>query len=80
MLEHLQEAKRRNYGPGNCKLQKLLDKLEEADRNILLECLADRENYSTNGIFNGLRQVGIDVGYVTVQRHRDLLCNCARNA
>jgi len=80
MLEHLQEVKRRNYGPGNCKMQKLIAKLEEADRDILLDCLADRETYSTNGIYHGLRQVGLDIGYVSVQRHRDNLCHCGRNA
>ena len=80
MLEHLKDVKRRNYGPGNCKLQRLMQGMTPDDLNILNECLSDRETYSTNGIYHGLRQAGLDVGYVTVQRHRDGLCHCGRNA
>ena len=80
MLEHLQNQKRGNYGPGHCKLQKVIERLEPADRQILADCLADRDNYSTNGIFNGLVQAGIDIGYVSVQRHREQTCVCGRNA
>lgn len=80
MLEHLQETKRRNFGPHSCKLQRLIDGLEKTDRDILIECLADRDAYSTNGIYRGLRAAGIDIGYVSVQRHRDNVCVCGRNA
>ena len=80
MLEHLRNQKRGNYGPGQCKLQRLIDSLESADKQILEECLADQDNYSTNGIFRGLKQAGIQIGYLSVQRHRDSVCACDQNA
>lgn len=76
MLEHLKDARRGNYGPGNCKFQRVFEKLGEADQKILLECMADRDSYSTHGIWQGLRAAGLEIGATSVFRHRDGLCVC----
>ena len=76
MLEHLQQTKRGNYGPGNCKVQFILESLDDKDRDILLTVLDDVNNYSTHGIFAGLRSAGLMIGYGTLDRHRKNLCAC----
>jgi len=76
MLEHLEAVRRGNFGPGTCKVQTLLTELEPKDQDILLKVLADHNAYSTNGIFQGLRQAGVKIGYATLDRHRKGLCVC----
>ena len=76
MLEHLKNRTRGNYGPGNCKFARVLDSLDPADRDILLECMADRDTYSTHGIWQGLREAGVKIGATSVNRHRDGVCPC----
>ena len=76
MLEHLKSMRRQNFGPNECKMRRILDNLEHADRDILTECFANEEQYSTHGIYQGLRTAGIQIGYTTVSRHRDGLCSC----
>lgn len=76
MLEHLETMSRGNFGPGHCKVRTILNDLDVKDQQILLKVLADQTAYSTNGIFQGLRQAGLQIGYATVDRHRKGLCNC----
>jgi len=76
MLEHLKDRRRGNFGPGHCKFRRLLETLDEADRKVLSECMADRENFSTHGIWQGLREAGLQIGSTSVVRHRDGLCPC----
>ena len=76
MLEHLKQTKRGNYGPGHCKVRRMIELLEEVDREILLECLADRDAYSTYGIWQGLRAANLDIGHTSLARHRDGVCPC----
>lgn len=78
MLENLLEARRDNHGPGGCKVAKLFEKIETKDADILSKVLENEENYSTLGIFKGLRDSGIDVGYGSLHRHRRGLCACWR--
>jgi len=79
MLEHLKQGRRDNYGPGICKMSKIIDTLEDTDRTILLDVLADENRYSTYGIFRGLREAGVVIGYATLDRHRKQLCPCVVN-
>ena len=76
MLEHLKNRTRGNYGPGQCKFARLLERLDETDRNILLDCMEDRDNYSSHGIWQGLRAAGVQIGATSVNRHRDGMCPC----
>jgi hypothetical protein len=76
MLEHLETAGRGNFGPGHCKIQTILTNLDQKDRDILLKVLNDPVAYSTNGIYNGLRQAGVKIGYATIDRHRKGNCVC----
>jgi len=79
MLEHLTDSKRGNFGPGSCKIAEIARTLEDKDRQILEAVNADINNYSTYGIYRGLRQAGIEIGYATLDRHRKNLCACEVN-
>lgn len=79
MLENLVKAKRGNFGPGHCKIDNILSGLEQADADILKKVLEDGQGYSTHGIFRGLRESGVDIGYGTIDRHRKNLCACREN-
>ena len=74
MLEHLTAKKRQNFGPGECKFRVILNRLEPNDQVILEDCMTNRDEYSTHGIWQGLRSAGIHVGYTTLSRHREGLC------
>jgi len=78
MLEHLLQSRRGNHGPGHCKMARIVEKLDQSDIDILHEVLANVDEYSTHGIYQGLRESGIDIGYATVERHRKNLCVCGR--
>ena len=78
MLEHLLQSQRGNHGPGFCKMAQTIEKLDQADADILHKVLEDIDTYSTLGIYQGLRQSGIYIGYATVERHRKNLCVCGR--
>jgi hypothetical protein len=76
MLEHLLQNRRGNHGPGHCKMAQIVKKLDQADADILNKVLEDIDEYSTHGIYQGLRESGIYIGYATVERHRKNLCVC----
>ena len=79
MLEHLKQNRRDNYGPGICKMQKVMNTLDESDRQILDDVMANVDRYSTYGIFRGLRDAGVVIGYATLDRHRKNICPCGVN-
>lgn len=79
MLENLLQERRGSLGPGTCKIRTIIRNLEPADADILSTALADVNKYSTHGIFQTLREAGIDVGYATLDRHRKNLCACRGN-
>jgi hypothetical protein len=76
MLEHLKARGRANYGPGICKMSRVMEKLDQADIDTLNECLEDKDGYSTYGLWIGLKDAGVDVGYSTLDRHRKGHCPC----
>jgi hypothetical protein len=78
MLENLLQATRNNYGTGSCKTAKVITRLDTADADILTKVLSDVDGYSTYGIFRGLRESGVDIGYASLDRHRKNLCSCTR--
>lgn len=78
MLEQLADYAGRGQGPTGCKMQRIIDNLDQADRDILLAALDSESEFSTNGLFKGLTRLGIDVGYQTVYRHRTKTCPCGR--
>lgn len=67
--------------PDGCKFGQLLKSLSDSDRAILEEAVFDRDKWSLNALHAALRKKGLDVGYQTMYRHRNLSCACvATNA
>lgn len=78
MLENLNQFANRTSYPNGCKLGALRKSLDESDQKILDDALANVDGFSTNSLYQGLRNLGFDVGYQTVYRHRRGLCACGR--
>jgi hypothetical protein len=57
-------------------MSKVMEQLDQADIDTLNECLEDEEGYSTYGLWCGLKDAGLNIGYSTVDRHRKRLCPC----
>lgn len=76
MLQDLDDLLPKTAGSDRCKIVRFMETLEEADRKILDEALADTFKWSTHGLHVALRQKGIDIGYQTIYRHRKMTCSC----
>jgi hypothetical protein len=71
MLEGLTPA----TGKNSCKVGDILITLEEQDRNILNEALADKR-WSPMGLSKALRARGVILGKDTLRTHSEENCRC----
>lgn len=72
LLEGL-EPNRRVYP---CNVKTLLDELDESDRKILEEALADRKKWSPYGLHHALKLRGIKLNDKAITKHRSGECSC----
>lgn len=59
-----------------CKIRTELEKLDQADRDVLEAALLDRVNWSAIGLSMALKNRGLNLLDTTITRHRDGLCSC----
>ena len=78
MLENLHDFAGVPIGPNTCKVQTVRAKLSESDKAIFDKAVKDVENFSTHSLHLGLRQLGVEIGYQTLARHRKNICSCGR--
>ena len=77
MLENLKPYKR--LYP--CRIRVELEKLDNSDKKILLDAVADIETWPTKTLSNQLKQVGkIIISDTAITRHRKRLCSCEASA
>jgi len=78
MLENLNDFAGVPIGPNTCKVQTVRAKLSDSDKTIFDNAINDVENFSTHSLHLGLRQLGVEIGYQTLSRHRKKICSCGR--
>ena len=59
-----------------CKLTKLAETLEEADRSILWAAVADVVNWKTKTLATSLSQRGFVISEGPIGAHRNKACGC----
>lgn len=72
MLENLVVEKKQT----NCKVRTILGQLDDADRAILLDVLADRDTWLDYPLFCALRARGVQVSPNVLSKHRAGNCSC----
>jgi len=74
MLEGLEPVAR--IAP--CAVRDTLDKLDEADKKILLEAVADTDTWTANGLMTALKRRGVTMGDKAIRKHREGVCSCSK--
>lgn len=77
MLEGLKPPANRAY---YCRVNLLLAELEENDQDILNQALSDTQTWPAKTLSNALKQRGLVLADTTITKHRQGLCQCAREA
>ena len=62
----------------SCRIGTILSDLEETDRNILKDALADTGRWTSHGLMVALKQRGIHVSIHPIINHRRGICKCSR--
>jgi hypothetical protein len=77
MLENLIELRpQRGRSRIRCRMSLIIETLDQSDRQILEDALADRLTWSTRGLLLALNGRGLDLGYSTLYHHRNGTCGC----
>jgi hypothetical protein len=74
MLEGLTPNKRRY----ECAVDRELDRLNDTDKKILLDALADQRLWSAYSLMTALKKRGITMGDKSIRKHRDGVCTCSK--
>ena len=75
MLEGLEPPKNRAVF---CKVNDVMNELEESDLKILQEALDDTERWKHKTLSNALRAKGVSLADTTISKHRLRVCACYR--
>lgn len=75
MLEDLQKPGNRSFF---CKIDLIQQDLEDADRAIFLDAIADTKNWAASTLARALRLRGISISDTTIGKHRHKSCTCFR--
>jgi hypothetical protein len=62
-----------------CKVKETLTSLDESDRKILEDALADTERWKHKTLSNALRAKGLSLADTTISKHRLRVCACFRS-
>lgn len=73
MLEGLTPPRNRTVF---CKVDDWLGKLNESDRKILTDALADLNTWPHSTLARALRAKGVDISDTTIGKHRNKDCAC----
>jgi hypothetical protein len=76
MLEGLEPPKNRAVF---CKVNDVMNELEESDVKILQEALEDTERWKHKTLSNALRAKGVSLADTTISKHRLRVCACYRS-
>lgn len=61
-----------------CRVGSVLAELDDNDRQILTDALADTGRWSSHGLMTALKQRGIQVSVHPIINHRKGICKCSR--
>lgn len=75
MLEGLEPPKNKAI---YCKVDLMAQELDEADRKIFLDAVADQDKWGARTLTNALRQRGLSIADTTITKHRVRACACYR--
>lgn len=75
MLENLEPPQSRTY---ICKVALVLAELNEKDKAILIEALADTDKWGHNPLARALRARGVELSDTTIAKHRCGDCRCGK--
>jgi|DEB0MinimDraft_10_1074344.scaffolds.fasta_scaffold588878_1 hypothetical protein len=76
MLEGLEPPKNKAVF---CKVNDVMNELEEADVQILQAALADTDRWKHKTLSNALRAKGVSLADTTISKHRLRVCACYRS-
>lgn len=76
MLEGLEPPQNRAVF---CKVNDVMNELEESDVKILQEALDDTERWKHKTLSNALRAKGVSLADTTISKHRLRVCACYRS-
>ena len=62
-----------------CKMGRIIDSLEDSDKNILEKALADRNVWSSKGLARELMNRGLSITEGPLALHRTKSCGCYRS-
>lgn len=63
---------------GSCKVGIVASQIDEANRKILLDAVADVENWPVKSLSNALNDRGIQLSGTPIANHRSKACACFR--
>lgn len=61
-----------------CKVRTVLTELDDDDRKILEEAIADTKAWTNNGLARSIQSRGIDLKPEPIRQHRLGECSCSR--
>jgi hypothetical protein len=61
-----------------CRVGSVLAELDDSDRQILEDALADSVRWSAHGLMNALRERGVHMSIHPILNHRKGICRCSR--
>ena len=76
MLEGLEPPKNKAVF---CKVNDVMNELEEADVQILQAALANTDRWKHKTLSNALRAKGVSLADTTISKHRLRVCACYRS-
>jgi hypothetical protein len=59
-----------------CAVRKLLERLDESDRNILVKALADEDTWPAKTLTRALADKGLVISDGPIRKHRSNRCSC----
>lgn len=62
----------------SCRIAALMSDLDQADRQILQDALADTGRWSAHGLMVALKQRGVNVSIHPIINHRKGICKCSK--
>ena len=76
MLEGLTPPKNKSV---YCRIADLAAEMTDADKEIFMTAIEDKEAWSAKALSTGLRQHGVSVADTTIAKHRGRVCACFRD-
>lgn len=62
----------------SCKVRTILSDLDDTDKKILNDALANETRWPAKTLSNALKGRGISIIDVSLTRHREGMCSCSR--